>query len=113
MRKLHNMVAFLRRHIKVIFVLVFVAAFASCSGFFYLNYKISIQQGRLCRVNRKITKLQETLRNLQAEWSHLNHPRRIARLAQHHLGYQPLHPSQVRTLPKKEPKEDKTPCSSS
>lgn len=52
---------------------------------FQLKHKVNEQERELARVNNGIYKTQESMHILQAEWSYLNEPGRLQKLAQTHL----------------------------
>ncbi len=61
------------------------------------EFKHAVQDGwnRLDHLRRDIAVQQEALQVLQAEWSHLNQPDRLAGLAEKHLDLEPLQPHQI------------------
>ncbi len=55
---------------------------------FSAKQKVMILEDRLVAMNQKIRVLKESRHILQAEWSYLNEPSRLQRLAQRHLPIQ-------------------------
>ncbi len=52
-------------------------------------------EDRLAAIQRDIAREQEAIHVLRAEWSHLNRPERIERLARKHLDLRPFDPAQT------------------
>lgn len=76
--------------------LLFVAAAAGVAGLlFQVKYEVQDLERELAGVNRQILADQEAVHVLQAEWSYLNQPARIAELSRRHLGLGPMQPEQV------------------
>lgn len=67
-------------------------------GLFQLKYEVHRLEGRLTAVREDIRREREAVHVLEAEWSYLNRPERIAALARRHLRLGPLEPAQVRSL---------------
>jgi cell division protein FtsL len=73
---------------------------------FHTSYRVQAMGDRLADLNRKITHEQETIQVLKAEWSVLNEPARIEKLAREHLSLQPAEAAQLATvaqIPDKQP----------
>lgn len=67
-------------------------------GLFELKYEVQRLEERLRTVRADIQREREAVHVLQAEWSYLNRPERIAELAARHLDLRPIDPDQVRRL---------------
>lgn len=60
-------------------------------------------------LNRQIVDDRKAIHVLKAEWSHLNDPERLKKLAERHLDLKPVEPGQVGSLsavPEREPVEE-------
>ncbi len=76
--------------------LLWLVAFAVAVGLvFQIKYEVQDLEDRLARTQTRIQKDREALHVLRAEWSYLNQPQRIARLAQRHLEMIPLKAPQI------------------
>jgi cell division protein FtsL len=64
-------------------------------GLYHVNYRVKERQEELKRVERDIKQERERLHVLEAEWSYLNRPSRLARLARKHLDMETLQPEQI------------------
>jgi hypothetical protein len=74
---------------------------------FQVTYRVQVLEEELVRVNREILRERETLHVLRAEWSFLNEPGRLSKLARRHLEFAPLQATQmtdVDSLPFRLPK---------
>lgn len=58
-------------------------------GLFQLKHKVTEQERELARIHAKIYTTQEAMHILQAEWSYLNEPGRLQKLASKHLKLAP------------------------
>lgn len=58
-------------------------------GLFQLKHKVTEQERELARIHAKIYTTQEAIHILQAEWSYLNEPGRLQKLAEKHLKLTP------------------------
>ena len=56
---------------------------------FQLKHKVTEQEREIARVHSKMYTTQEAMHILQAEWSYLNEPGRLQKLAQKHLKLTP------------------------
>ena len=63
-------------------------AFGLVVGLFHIKAQVEGFHRSLAQVNRQIEDERERIRVLNTEWSHLDHPERIAQLATTHLGYE-------------------------
>lgn len=70
-------------------------------AFAYVIYELKYQtqelDGRVAELRQSIKVEREAISVLRAEWSHLNRPERIEKLARKHLGLKPLKASQYIT----------------
>jgi cell division protein FtsL len=58
-------------------------------GLFQLKHKVTEQERELARIHTKIYTTEEAIHILQAEWSYLNEPGRLQKLAEKHLKLKP------------------------
>lgn len=64
-------------------------------GLYHINYRVKELQAELEQVERDIKQERERLHVLEAEWSYLNRPARLARLARKHLDMDTIGPDQI------------------
>jgi hypothetical protein len=79
---------------------------ASGYAMFQVKYEVAQLDDELARVNRQIGNGREAIRVLNAEWSYLNQPARLAELTKRHLNLGPIQTSQIGrldTLPRRSP----------
>lgn len=62
---------------------------------FSVKYEVQDLEVELSQVQRNIVGEQRALHVLTAEWSHLNEPARLRRLAERHLDLAPVTPRQI------------------
>jgi cell division protein FtsL len=67
-------------------------------GLFLLKYEVADLERKISSLNREIVQNREAVHVLGAEWSYLNEPSRLAKLASQHLGLKPVTPAQLGTL---------------
>ena len=72
-----------------------VLAIAAGFGLFQVSYRVASLEEELNKVNRQIVDERERLHALQADWSYLTNPARLADLARRHLPLQPLAAEQM------------------
>jgi len=72
-----------------------VLAIAAGYGLFQVSYRVASLEDELNKVNRQIVEERERLHALQADWSYLTNPARLADLARRHLPLQPLAAEQM------------------
>ncbi len=72
-----------------------VLATAAGFGLFQVSYRVASLEEELNKVNRQIVEERERLHALQADWSYLTNPSRLADLARRHLPLQPLAAEQM------------------
>lgn len=64
-------------------------------GLYHVNYRVKELQAELDKVRTDIKQERERLHVLEAEWSYLNRPARLARLARKHLDMDTIQPEQI------------------
>lgn len=69
-----------------------------CFALYSVNYETQAARDRLAEVEREVADAGEHLRVLNAEWSLLNQPDRLERLAARFLDLEPISPVQLATL---------------
>ncbi|HUH83215.1 MAG TPA: hypothetical protein VLX85_01320 [Stellaceae bacterium] len=76
------------------------ALLVAASGYvmFQVKYQVVQLEDELAHVNRLIDGDREQIRVLDAEWSFLNQPARLAELAKRHLKLSPITPTQISRL---------------
>ena len=76
------------------------ALLVGVSGYimFQVKYQVVRLEDELVRVDRLIDADREQIRVLDAEWSFLNQPARLAELAKRHLALSPITPIEVTRL---------------
>ena len=67
-------------------------------GLFQVKYAVQSKERELRTVNRQIIADREAMRVLEAEWSYLNDPVRLADLTRRHTDLAPVMASQIATL---------------
>lgn len=77
-----------------IFLTVFLALILSF-GVFRITYQVDELEKRLRVLNKEILQEQETIHILEAEWSYLNDPNRLADLSRRHLGMESMKGGQL------------------
>ena len=75
-----------------------------------LKYESRALEQRVADVRQSIRTERDAVAVLRAEWSHLNRPKRIERLARKHLGLKPLKASQYLTAKQYEALRQPTPA---
>ncbi len=64
-------------------------------GLYQLKHAVQRSEDKLARLERELITSQESIHVLHAEWSYLNRPDRLSRLAGRHLALVPVAPNQV------------------
>ena len=64
-------------------------------GLYFVKYEVQDLKDDLSATNREIVNEREAIHVLNAEWSLLNDPARLRRLAQRYLGMEPVEPAQI------------------
>lgn len=67
-------------------------------GLFFLKYEVKSLERELARTEQRIEENRVAIHVLRAEWSHLNDPERLRRLAEKHLELEPVDPARVIAL---------------
>ncbi|WP_374384053.1 hypothetical protein [Dongia sp.] len=67
-------------------------------GLFQVKYAVQAKERELKKVNRQIAADREAMRVLEAEWSYLNDPVRLADLTRRHTDLTPVMASQIATF---------------
>ena len=62
---------------------------------YQVKYETRSLDKRVASLQRDIAEERDLIAILRAEWSHLNRPARLERLARDHLGLQPIKTSQI------------------
>jgi cell division protein FtsL len=76
-------------------VIWLIVATAVAVGLYHINYEVEALEEELKQVRGDIRRERERLDVLEAEWSYLNRPARLARLAREHLDMATLQPDQI------------------
>ena len=84
---------------RSIVFLVFAISLAGI-GMFSLKHEVQSRKDKLDTLHQDIVKSQEAIRVLRAEWSFINQPAHIERLARKHLGFGPMEAHQIMKLEK-------------
>ena len=80
------------RHTTLLFLLI---AGAISIALFSVKYQVQDLEEELGGLNRSIILERQSIHVLNAEWSLLNNPARLEKLARWHLGMQPIDPAQM------------------
>jgi cell division protein FtsL len=64
-------------------------------GLYHVNYEVKALERALESTRQGIEEERERLHVLEAEWSYLNRPARLARLAEKHLDMETIDPDQI------------------
>jgi hypothetical protein len=67
-------------------------------GLFQVKYAVQAKERELRKINRQIAADHEAMRVLEAEWSYLNDPVRLADLTRRHTDLTPVMASQIATF---------------
>ncbi|MEN8237259.1 MAG: hypothetical protein ABFQ95_06955 [Pseudomonadota bacterium] len=62
---------------------------------FYIKYQVLALESSLLQMQRQIYHAKESVHLLHAEWAYLNEPKRLQKLALHHLNLKPARPMQL------------------
>jgi len=91
-----------RLSLPVWLVLVIAAGFCM----FQIKFAVQELEHQLGQTNRDITRAQEQVRVLKAEWSYLNEPGRLSDLNRRHLGLAPVSAKQMENMAALPPRLD-------
>ncbi len=83
--------------IRPAMVLIILLAAALSLTLFVVKYQVQDLEEELVGLNRAITEDRQAIHVLKAEWSHLNEPSRLRKLAERYLGLSPVATDQVGT----------------
>jgi hypothetical protein len=78
--------------------LFFFLAFAIGFILFKVKYEVVEIEDKITQTLRHMKRERETLHVLKAEWSHLNEPQRLQKLAEKFLDIQPMKATQIASL---------------
>jgi hypothetical protein len=78
-------------------------------GLFQVKYAVQAKERDLRKVNRQIAADHEAMRVLEAEWSYLNDPVRLADLTRRHTDLTPVMANQIATFDRLAPRPAETP----
>lgn len=76
-------------------VIWLIVATGVAVGLYHINYEVKSLEEELEAVRSEIEAERERLHVLEAEWSYLNQPARLARLARKHLDMDTIQPEQI------------------
>ena len=76
-------------------VALMVAALAIGAVLYQVSYAVEGMHADLDRLNQRIRADREAIHVLQAEWSYLNQPQRLAKLSERYLGMAPADASRI------------------
>ncbi|WP_419905681.1 cell division protein FtsL [Kiloniella sp.] len=83
---------------NLVLTLWIVVGTACAIVLFQVKHEVTDLEDQLASVEAKIKSDKQTIRILQAEWSYLNRPERLARLSSRYLDLKPLDPAQIVTV---------------
>ncbi|MBI2978173.1 MAG: hypothetical protein HYY38_04970 [Rhodospirillales bacterium] len=78
-------------------VLIVLLAASLGVTLFVVKYQVQDLENQLVGINREVSDDRQAIHVLKAEWSHLNEPVRLRRLAERHLGLEAVKARQVGT----------------
>ena len=76
-------------------ILFFLLALLGGFILFKVKYEVVEIEQRLTQTEQQITREKETIHILKAEWSHLNEPQRLQKLAEKYLDITPIKTKQI------------------
>ena len=82
---------------RFINIVVMVAVLASVVVTYRLKHEARRVEQKVAELERVIEDERDAIAVLRAEWSYLNRPERLERLARQHLKMVPLRPEQIRS----------------
>lgn len=83
---------------RLVSVFLFAALVALAVVIYQVKYQTRALEARAAEIRLSVGKERDAIAVLRAEWSHLNRPERVERLARKHLGLKPLSARQMITL---------------
>jgi cell division protein FtsL len=81
----------MHRSTAIFFLLALVGGFI----LFKVKYEVVEIEQKLAQTERQIAREKETIHILKAEWSHLNEPQRLQKLAEKYLDIVPMKTEQI------------------
>lgn len=78
-------------------ILITLLAASLSLTLFVVKYQVQDLESELVGYNRTITEDRQAIHVLKAEWSHLNQPSRLRKLAERYLGMAVVEPGQIGT----------------
>lgn len=91
---------------RIVFLVLFVTAAVIAGVMFQVKQEVISLEADLGDLNRGIENDKEAIVVLQAEWSFLSRPQRIADLARRHLGMAPLPPQAMAAVTRLAPRPE-------
>lgn len=84
----------MRRYTTLFFFLALVIGFV----LFKVKYEVVEIEEKISQILRQMKRERETIHILKAEWSHLNEPQRLQKLAEKFLDIRPMKAEQIATM---------------
>jgi len=81
----------MQRSTSIFFILALVGGFV----LFKVKYEVVEIEQKLAEAEQQIAREKETIHILKAEWSHLNEPQRLQKLAEKYLDIAPMKTEQI------------------
>lgn len=81
----------MQRSTSIFFILALVGGFI----LFKVKYEVVEIEQKLAETEQQIMREKETIHILKAEWSHLNEPQRLQKLAEKYLDIMPMKTEQI------------------
>jgi len=94
----------MHRSTSIFFLLALLGGFL----LFKVKYEVVEIEQKLAQAQLQILREKETLHILKAEWSHLNEPQRLQKLAQKYLEIVPMRTDQIAAVVKDNKNRDNT-----
>ena len=81
--------------------LIVIGALILAAAYVYrIKFDSTVQAERLAKIRSEVRRARDTIAELRAEWTQLDNPARIERLAKHYLQLKPITPTQFDSLDK-------------
>lgn len=84
--------------IRPAMILIVLLAASLGVTLFVVKYQVQDLENQLVALNREISDDRQAIHVLKAEWSHLNEPARLRKLAERYLGLEAVQAKQVGTV---------------
>ena len=84
----------MQRSTTIFFILALIGGFI----LFKVKYEVVDIEQRLVQIEQQISREKETIHILKAEWSHLNEPQRLQKLAEKYLDIIPMKTEQIAAI---------------